>query len=193
MYATTPINHTRRAKNISACQSACQAGRPVVIQRFSSSRKSFQGQVERDRIQCGKRGLRLVARQLFRFRFASTRSLLSFLSSSTDIYTLFHTLTFWTIRHNIGLVTKWLRFLSLGDIDKTRNHLVVNPIFTRFVKRTRSRIGLTRKEDRNAWTALLERWSWRKIYAVLNLCQSKFLSKLLSRLKCMEREPITRS
>ena len=28
----------------------------------------------------------------------------------------------------IGLATKWLRILLLGDIDKTRNHLVANLI-----------------------------------------------------------------
>ena len=27
-----------------------------------------------------------------------------------------------------GLATKWLRILSLGGIDKIRNHLVANPI-----------------------------------------------------------------
>ena len=27
----------------------------------------------------------------------------------------------------IGLATKWLRILSLGDIDKIRIHLVANP------------------------------------------------------------------
>ena len=26
--------------------------------------------------------------------------------------------------YNIGLATKWLRILSLGDIDKIRNHLI---------------------------------------------------------------------
>ena len=30
----------------------------------------------------------------------------------------------------IGLATKWLRILSLGGMDKTRNHLVVNPILS---------------------------------------------------------------
>ena len=29
---------------------------------------------------------------------------------------------------NIELATKWLRILSLGDIDKIRDHLVANPI-----------------------------------------------------------------
>ena len=33
------------------------------------------------------------------------------------------------IRLTIGLATKWLRILSLGGIDKSRNHLVANPIF----------------------------------------------------------------
>ena len=31
---------------------------------------------------------------------------------------------------SIGLATKWLRVLSLGGNDKTRNHLVANPIAT---------------------------------------------------------------
>ena len=30
--------------------------------------------------------------------------------------------------YNIELATKWLRILSLGGIDKIRNHLVANPI-----------------------------------------------------------------
>ena len=41
----------------------------------------------------------------------------------------------WTFRRadlgnvgTVGLATKWLRILSLGDIDKTCNHLVANPI-----------------------------------------------------------------
>ena len=38
-----------------------------------------------------------------------------------------------TIRYvgSIGLATKWLRILSLGGIDKIRNHLVTNP-YSRF-------------------------------------------------------------
>ena len=41
----------------------------------------------------------------------------------------------WEFTRSIGLTTKWLRILlvyykilSLGGIDKIRNHLVVNPI-----------------------------------------------------------------
>ena len=30
--------------------------------------------------------------------------------------------------YSIGLATKWLRILSLGGIDKMRDHLVANPI-----------------------------------------------------------------
>ena len=32
----------------------------------------------------------------------------------------------------LGLATKWLRILSLGGIDKIRNHLVANPIVSEF-------------------------------------------------------------
>ena len=34
------------------------------------------------------------------------------------------------IEYSIGLATKWLRILSLGVIDKIRNHLVANAIWT---------------------------------------------------------------
>ena len=34
--------------------------------------------------------------------------------------------------YSIGLATKCLRILSLGGIDKIRDHLVANPIFTTF-------------------------------------------------------------
>ena len=30
----------------------------------------------------------------------------------------------------IGLATKWLRIVSLGGIDKIRNHLLANPILS---------------------------------------------------------------
>ena len=41
------------------------------------------------------------------------------------------------VRDSIGLATKWLRILSLGGIDKFRNHLVANPISTCFYLWTR--------------------------------------------------------
>ena len=35
---------------------------------------------------------------------------------------------------SVGLATKLLRILSLGGIDKVRNHLVANPIFSRIIE-----------------------------------------------------------